>query len=105
MARKMSKAEEWRRKVTAQIHAAEGRPPYVPPFARGELSGPTKHPPTGAKFFAIRARDDLGAMPADLERQHLAAADVAKWLDEHEDVGTFKIVNEATGREVKPARF
>jgi hypothetical protein len=42
MARKLSAAEEWRRKVTAQIHAAEGRAPYVPPFARGELSGPEK---------------------------------------------------------------
>ncbi len=51
-----------------------------------------------AATYAIRpAADDLGAMPESLARTDLSADEVGEWLDEHEDVGAFEIIEEATG--------
>jgi len=52
---------------------------------------------TKPQTYTIRPADDLGAMPADLARTGLTLAGVDAWLDAHEDVGTFEILDETDG--------
>jgi hypothetical protein len=49
--------------------------------------------------YTMRWADDLGNdTPGVLIGEHMPLADVIAWLDTHEDVGTFEIVDEADGR-------
>lgn len=47
--------------------------------------------------YNIVPRNDLGAMPHFYEGAELTAAEVGAWLDTHEDVGTFDIIDARDG--------
>ena len=47
--------------------------------------------------YAIRSKNGLGGMALVYERSGLTAVHVGAWLDAHEDVGAFEIVNEQDG--------
>jgi hypothetical protein len=56
--------------------------------------------PAEGPLFTLRWRDDLGNdRPGELIGEHLTLDAVNRWLDEHEDEGTFEIIDERDGAE------
>jgi hypothetical protein len=47
--------------------------------------------------FTIRTRDDLGSNGCTVFGEHLTLEEMRAWLDEHEDDGTFEIIDESDG--------
>lgn len=47
--------------------------------------------------YTIRARDDLGSNGFEA-REHLTRREMLMWLDQHEDEGTFEVIDESDGR-------
>jgi hypothetical protein len=70
--------------------------PVPAPSAAGNRTVSTL-PAEAPALFTIRPRDDLGAMDPSLGREHLTLAQVEAWMDEHEDQGTFEVIDERDG--------
>lgn len=48
--------------------------------------------------YSIIPADNLGAMSEEHARRGISALDVDAWLDAHEDVGTYIIIDDADGK-------
>lgn len=91
----------------AILHHSPGKPSkhYHPHHAHHHKRSGSSRSSGSKTTYAIEPRDDLGAMEARFAREGLDRIDVSLWLDAHEDVGTFRIIDERTRREVPVSFF